>query len=200
MPFNQREVEELLAATGRLCCICNLLTHNMVIHHIVPLKDGGSDYIDNAIALCQHCHEEVHKGYVPGRSTRAYTPRELKLQRERTIAGAQGKQWVPEASTLLETLIQFRKNGVALRNAGLPPLLEEAQLPQWIADYRNWQESVIQVLNQYDTREADYFALLDLFYPWHSLEQCLNSKHLRYLNNFSEKLQRLGIIIGRFPT
>ncbi len=32
------------------------------IHHIIPLKDGGSDTIDNVIALCPNCHREKHYG------------------------------------------------------------------------------------------------------------------------------------------
>ena len=32
------------------------------IHHIVPLSQGGSDTIDNVIALCPNCHRKRHYG------------------------------------------------------------------------------------------------------------------------------------------
>ena len=84
MAFKQAEVDCLLAATGRRCCICGEL-HGVETHHIIPITEGGTDDIDNAIPLCPNCHDEVHKGYIPGRVTRKYTPNELKLHRQRTI-------------------------------------------------------------------------------------------------------------------
>ncbi|MHB2155765.1 HNH endonuclease [Calditrichota bacterium GD2] len=32
------------------------------IHHIIPLSEGGSDTIDNVIALCPNCHRKRHYG------------------------------------------------------------------------------------------------------------------------------------------
>ena len=32
------------------------------VHHIVTLKDGGSDTIENVIALCPNCHRKRHYG------------------------------------------------------------------------------------------------------------------------------------------
>ena len=84
MSFNINEVEQLLADTGRLCCICHTL-HDVATHHIIPIKNGGSNAIDNAILLCPNCHNSVHVKYAPGRVTRQYTPSELKLHRQRTI-------------------------------------------------------------------------------------------------------------------
>ncbi len=84
MAFNQKQADELLAATGRRCCICGSL-HNVQLHHIIPIEEGGTDGIDNAIPLCPNCHDEVHGRYASGRTTRAYTGNELKLHRQRTI-------------------------------------------------------------------------------------------------------------------
>ncbi len=84
MAFNQGEVEQLLADTGRRCCICGGL-HNVQVHHVVPKEQGGDDDIDNAIPLCPNCHDEIHGRYASGRTTRSYTPTELKLHRQRTI-------------------------------------------------------------------------------------------------------------------
>ncbi len=30
------------------------------VHHVVPLADGGSDTVDNAVALCPSCHRACH--------------------------------------------------------------------------------------------------------------------------------------------
>jgi 5-methylcytosine-specific restriction protein A len=32
------------------------------VHHVKQLKDGGSDRIDNAVALCPNCHRKAHYG------------------------------------------------------------------------------------------------------------------------------------------
>src|SRR4051794_6680866 len=84
MAFKKSEVEELLAKTGRHCCICKVL-HQIQVHHIVPLEKGGSDEIDNAIPLCPTCHDAVHKEYSSGSVTRAYGPDELRRHRSETI-------------------------------------------------------------------------------------------------------------------
>lgn len=85
MSFNPKDVEALLAATGRRCCICASL-HNVQVHHIVPKEQDGSDEIDNAIPLCPSCHDRVHVSPSTGRTTRDYTPGELKLHRDRMIS------------------------------------------------------------------------------------------------------------------
>lgn len=84
MAFKKEQVEDLLVATGRRCCICFEL-HGVQVHHINPGKDGGSDEIDNAITLCPNCHDQVHCVWSEGRVTRHYTPGELRKHRERTI-------------------------------------------------------------------------------------------------------------------
>jgi hypothetical protein len=95
MGFDQKEADELLAATGRRCCICGTL-HKIQLHHIIPTGEGGTDDIDNAISLCPNYHDEVHSGYAPGRSTRTYTANELKLHRQRTIESvSKEKTWAP---------------------------------------------------------------------------------------------------------
>jgi 5-methylcytosine-specific restriction endonuclease McrA len=32
------------------------------VHHIITMKDGGSDTVENAIALCPNCHRKRHYG------------------------------------------------------------------------------------------------------------------------------------------
>lgn len=32
------------------------------VHHVRHLADGGSDTVENAVALCPNCHRELHYG------------------------------------------------------------------------------------------------------------------------------------------
>lgn len=97
MAFDQGEADNLLAQTGRRCCICKRL-HGVQLHHITPREEGGSDDIENAIPLCPNCHDEVHIGYASGRVTRRYTSGELKQHRQMTIQQAQNAaQWQPDS-------------------------------------------------------------------------------------------------------
>ena len=87
--FDQRDVDRLLARTGRMCAVCNW-RHQVQVHHLIPLERGGTDDIANAIPLCPTCHDAVHASYVPGRTTRQYTAQELRHHLERTVARAAG--------------------------------------------------------------------------------------------------------------
>lgn len=109
MSFNNVQKEKLLADTGRLCCICKE-RHQVQLHHIISLTDGGSDDIENAIPLCPNCHDEVHTGYHPGRVTQKYSPNELRLHRQNTIENIhaiKSKEYtnttVPKVKELSET-------------------------------------------------------------------------------------------------
>jgi hypothetical protein len=103
MAFDRVEAEQLLADCGRHCCICTQL-HSIQIHHIVP----GDDTIENGIPLCPNYHNEVHAGHSPGKTTRAYTPEELKLHRKRTIDQvAEGRFKIDK--NIIETPPKFEK-------------------------------------------------------------------------------------------
>ena len=109
MSFKAKDVEKLLVATGRRCCLCDIL-HRVQVHHIVHLSDGGTDDIDNGIPLCPNCHDEVHGRYAPGRTTRPYSQDELRGHRERAIAkAASARAWAPgsEEFDADKRLIQF---------------------------------------------------------------------------------------------
>lgn len=84
MGFKNSEVEELLVATGRECSICPA-RHQVAVHHIVPPNKGGTDDIANAIPLCPSCHDAVHGSSALGRTSRAYTPEELRGFRQAKV-------------------------------------------------------------------------------------------------------------------
>ena len=91
MAFKQCEIEQLLADTGRRCCLCDRL-HGVQVHHIVPVEGGGSDHVDNAIPLCPNCHSDVHLQSAHGVATKKYTVAELKLHRKRQISAVKRQQ------------------------------------------------------------------------------------------------------------
>jgi hypothetical protein len=98
MGFPKSESEELLARTGRRCCVRGLL-HKVQLHHIIPNEEGGTDDIENAIPLCPNCHDEVHGSSASGKTTRAYSAAELRLHRERTIKRVENEgKWKPGTS------------------------------------------------------------------------------------------------------
>ncbi len=84
MGFNKKEEEQLLVETGRYCCICKQFKGVKIrVHHIVKPKYGGTNDIDNAIPLCQDCHDDM--GYDQEHpSGKKYTKGELIGHREST--------------------------------------------------------------------------------------------------------------------
>ena len=41
------------------CSICGC-NEEIDVHHKIPIKDGGTNEIENLIAVCRTCHEELH--------------------------------------------------------------------------------------------------------------------------------------------
>lgn len=62
--------EYILRSSGGICECCQnrapFLRENgepyLEIHHVKMLSEGGSDTINNAIAVCPNCHRELHHG------------------------------------------------------------------------------------------------------------------------------------------
>lgn len=46
--------------TCRLC-FKNPDIHDLQVHHIVPVKEGGSDCLTNLVLLCKQCHTSLHQ-------------------------------------------------------------------------------------------------------------------------------------------
>ena len=59
-------------ADGRCQCVlvlkqntaCNYRCPNLAtaMHHVVYRSHGGSDSLDNCLALCKQCHDDIHAG------------------------------------------------------------------------------------------------------------------------------------------
>ena len=104
MAVPDEAAREVLVKCGRCCCLCRrFLPIRLQVHHIVPPGEGGTDEVDNLIALCMTCHTDVHTN-TP--FTRRFSAEELKMHRERLYElVADGK--LPSATTrgdLLEML------------------------------------------------------------------------------------------------
>ena len=86
MGFNRGEVDLLLTKCHRRCCICHRFCGVKIeTDHMTPKGQGGSDNIDNAIALCFECHAEVHLYNDKHPRGRKYLGNELKMHKEQWL-------------------------------------------------------------------------------------------------------------------
>ena len=69
----------------------------METDHIVPLNQGGSSDISNALPVCFDCHAEIHAYDISHPRGRRYTPAELTLHKE---------EWLRICSERPEVLLQ----------------------------------------------------------------------------------------------
>ncbi len=82
MPFDRAEVETLLVACQRCCCICHRFCGTTIeTDHMVPAGEGGSDDISNAMPVCFDCHADIHTYNPQHPRGRRFTPEELRLHR-----------------------------------------------------------------------------------------------------------------------
>jgi hypothetical protein len=96
MGFDSGDIEKLLIACHRRCCVCHRYCgFRIEIDHIVPKADGGTDEYDNAIAVCFDCHAEIHHYNPAHPKGRAFKPSELRAHR---------KQWLDFCATNPATL------------------------------------------------------------------------------------------------
>jgi HNH endonuclease len=57
MPFSASVKSKALTGAAGHCCVCHRFEAGHVeVHHILPQAEGGSDDMENAIALCYDCH------------------------------------------------------------------------------------------------------------------------------------------------
>lgn len=47
---------------GEGCNNCHRTTEELYVHHLIPIKNGGSNSIDNLVLICETCHHYVHHG------------------------------------------------------------------------------------------------------------------------------------------
>jgi hypothetical protein len=110
----------VLAKCGRRCCICRRFKPlRLQVHHIDEKAKGGSNEVENLIALCLTCHAEVHSD-VP--FTRRFTRIELKMHRDNLYKlVAEGK--LPQGE---EEMPLRESTNHAIEIEGTPNLMREA--------------------------------------------------------------------------
>ena len=92
MTFPRKDVENLLAACHRRCCICyRFCGVKIETDHIVPAAEGGPDTVDNAIPVCFECHAEIHSYNDKHPRGRKLTPDELRRHKEQWLELCQNK-------------------------------------------------------------------------------------------------------------
>jgi 5-methylcytosine-specific restriction endonuclease McrA len=67
-----RTITKILKRAGIKCSICGWNKTSLDIHHILPVKNGGTGTDDNLIALCPNCHRMAHE--------KKYTMQELSVK------------------------------------------------------------------------------------------------------------------------
>ncbi len=86
MAFTREQVAELLVKCHRRCCVCHRFCGVKIeTDHIVPLAEGGTDDIDNAIPVCFECHAEIHSYNDKHPRGRKFTAEELREHRNQWL-------------------------------------------------------------------------------------------------------------------
>ena len=80
MAIPENIADNVLSKSARRCCLCRQFVPLVIqVHHIIERSEGGTDDIENLIALCASCHATVH---AKTRMTRAISAKELKSHRD----------------------------------------------------------------------------------------------------------------------
>jgi hypothetical protein len=86
MPFPRDQVNELLIACHRRCCVCHRFCGVKIeTDHIVPKGENGPDSIDNAVPVCFECHAEIHSYNDKHPRGRKFRPEELRGHKEQWL-------------------------------------------------------------------------------------------------------------------
>src|SRR5580658_7485028 len=85
--FKQPEVDDLLVACHRRCCICHRFCGVKIeMDHMLPQAEGEDDKISNAIAVCFECHAEIHSYNDRHPRGRKFRPEELRKHKDQWLA------------------------------------------------------------------------------------------------------------------
>ena len=129
MPFPRDQVDELLKACHRRCCVCHRFCGVKIeTDHIVTKADGGPDSIENAIPVCFECHAEIHSYNDKHPRGRKFRPEELRLHKE---------QWLDICRTKPEIFVS------AIRDSDVGPiqaLIDELEFNLEVSQHASYDE------------------------------------------------------------
>jgi hypothetical protein len=84
--FGGKDVESLLVACHRRCCICHRFCGVKIeVDHIESATAPASDRVGNAIPLCFECHAEVHHYNPKHPKGRKFTSGELRRHKDQWL-------------------------------------------------------------------------------------------------------------------
>lgn len=140
--FNHAEVDALLIACHRRCCVCHRSCGVKIeVDHIEPASGEGSGDISNAIPLCFECHAEVHHYNPQHPKGRRFGPGELRGHRDQwlRLCAERPEMFVhalpsPEAGSLERLLSELEFNRVLAAAEPVGGMFEMIQFRRAIAD------------------------------------------------------------------
>ena len=56
--FDRKKAALWYKWSGKKCACCS--GRFQVIHHIIPIKNGGLNIVGNLVELCRMCHSKIH--------------------------------------------------------------------------------------------------------------------------------------------
>ena len=145
--FVPKDVESLLVACHRRCCVCHRFCGvKLEVDHIEAAAKPGGGSVENAIPLCFDCHAEVHHYNATHPKGRRIMPSELRRHKDQWLRLCQEKPEMfvasqpPAEAGSLERLVSELTFNLriasysegALRQVGA--LFEVAQFRRAIAD------------------------------------------------------------------
>jgi hypothetical protein len=115
--FNTEDVEKLLIACHRCCCVCHRFCGVKIeLDHIIQQANDGPDTYENAIPVCFECHAEIHSYNPKHPRGRKFQPEELRGHREQWLAICKDHPYI------------FRRSSVARAEVGpLQSLIDELE-------------------------------------------------------------------------
>ncbi len=139
--FDAAEVESLLVACHRRCCICHKHAGVKIeIDHIEPASEGGPGLIDNAIPVCFDCHAEIHLYNPAHPKGRRFRASEIRAHKQQWLGLCQSHpemfvlaQPPPEAGSLERLVSELQFN---LHVASTVRTPEDVAAPYEVARFR----------------------------------------------------------------
>lgn len=158
MPFDRNEVDTLLTACHRRCCICHRFCGVKIeTDHIRPKAKGGDDSIANAIPVCFECHAEIHSYNDDHPRGRKFRPDELHQHRDQWLKICAEKPevmlsaaWDGDVGPLQALMDELQFNMMVARHS---PDAKRGAMFQSAQFLRAIQEGMVAILDQ-DLKES----------------------------------------------
>lgn len=61
--ISKRTMSKIIKRAKKGCVICGWIEASGDLHHIIPIKKGGTGELQNLVLLCPNCHRKAHNKY-----------------------------------------------------------------------------------------------------------------------------------------